>query len=327
MKLKVRLLFRTETSISNISSDKCLIINTLKGGIMKRHRKRNSKNSTDLLVRIKNLEDELFNLRRAYSLHHSQTESFFMFLSEFKFSESERKRLEKLLFFDSENVISRVDLIYQLNKVLSPTHQLVMDELMLSLKNSKMFTRLVNLYFETPLNPLNIRRIKASDKFQRQAYGYSKNLVENCGFDECLIGEMTEDQAEKWYQSVLNHPCKWILETDQMIGVLSLRVNENDHKAKLAIELYDDASCGKGLGTIAVRYALDYGFEVLGLNKIYLRVLDSNTRALKCYLKCGFVEEGRDRMGSYINGKYCTDIYMGILKSEYSPIPDRGDFE
>lgn len=249
MKLKVRLLFRTETSISNISNDKSLIINRLKGGTMKRHRKRNSKNSTDLLVRIKNLEDELFNLRRAYSLNHSQ------------------------------------------------------------------------------LNPLNIRRIKSSDKFQRQAYGYSKNLVENCGFDECLIGEMTEDQAEKWYQSVLNHPCKWILETDQMIGVLSLRVNENDHKAKLAIELYDDASCGKGLGTIAVRYALDYGFEVLGLNKIYLRVLDSNTRALKCYLKCGFVEEGRDRMGSYINGKYCTDIYMGILKSEYSPIPERGDFE
>lgn len=175
------------------------------------------------------------------------------------------------------------------------------------------------------MNPLKIRRVKASDKSQRQAYGYSKNLVENCGFDESLIGAMTEEQAETWFQSVLNHPCKWILETDCMVGTLSLRVNEGDHKAKLAIELYSEDSCGKGLGTFAVRYALDYGFQFLGLNKIYLRVLESNTRAQKCYLKCGFVEEGRDRLGSFINGQYHTDIYMGILKSEYGSKLDRGD--
>ena len=47
--------------------------------------------------RISKLENELSNLRRAYTLNHSQTESFFMFIYEFNFSEEEHKRLSRIL--------------------------------------------------------------------------------------------------------------------------------------------------------------------------------------------------------------------------------------
>lgn len=65
---------------------------------------------------------------------------------------------------------------------------------------------------------------------------------------------------------------------------------------------------------------LNYAFEVLKYHKIYLRVLDYNTRAIKSYEKCGFVKEGIDRDGALINGIYCSDIYMGIIKYEYTSL-------
>lgn len=62
---------------------------------------------------------------------------------------------------------------------------------------------------------------------------------------------------------------------------------------------------------------LNYAFDVLHYHKVFLRVLDYNTRAIRCYEKCGFIREGTDREGALINGVYCSDIYMGIIKSDY----------
>lgn len=42
-----------------------------------------------------------------------------------------------------------------------------------------------------------------------------------------------------------------------------------------------------------------------------------NTRAYRCYFKCGFIEEGRIREKIYINGKYEDVILLGLLRREY----------
>ena len=46
-------------------------------------------------------------------------------------------------------------------------------------------------------------------------------------------------------------------------------------------------------------------------------MLAYNKRAIKSYEKVGFTIEGEEREGAYINGRYETDIHMGILKSEF----------
>ena len=60
---------------------------------------------------------------------------------------------------------------------------------------------------------------------------------------------------------------------------------------------------------------LYYAFNNVEYHKVFLRVLDYNTRAIKCYEKCGFIKEGKDIEGTLINGTYCSDIYMGIINS------------
>ncbi|MBU5351151.1 GNAT family N-acetyltransferase [Paenibacillus barcinonensis] len=48
-----------------------------------------------------------------------------------------------------------------------------------------------------------------------------------------------------------------------------------------------------------------------------LEVYEYNQAAHKCYLKCGFQEEGRYRKKIYKNGTYWDSIVMSILKNEY----------
>jgi len=47
-----------------------------------------------------------------------------------------------------------------------------------------------------------------------------------------------------------------------------------------------------------------YGFEELNLNRIWLRVYDTNPRARKAYEKAGFVYEGTLRQAEYKHGRY-----------------------
>jgi len=44
----------------------------------------------------------------------------------------------------------------------------------------------------------------------------------------------------------------------------------------------------KGYGADAVTTLVNYIFRQTNLNRIYLKTLDSNSRAQKCFQKCGF---------------------------------------
>ena len=60
----------------------------------------------------------------------------------------------------------------------------------------------------------------------------------------------------------------------------------------------------KGYGKEALMRSVEYGFNELGLNRIFLSVYADNPRAVHVYEKCGFKEFKRDDV----------DIFMEILK-------------
>jgi RimJ/RimL family protein N-acetyltransferase len=73
----------------------------------------------------------------------------------------------------------------------------------------------------------------------------------------------------------------------------------------------------KGYGTDAMRVLLRYTFEVLNLHRVSLNVFEYNERAIRCYRKVGFVEEGRQREFLHRGNRYWDLVYMGILRSEW----------
>ena len=167
-------------------------------------------------------------------------------------------------------------------------------------------------------NKIVLRQPKEEDIGIRMAYGISSELARMIGVNQCNTHKFSCSDAKKWYERILVHPCKWMIEYEnKFVGTVSLRPYSEDKKAKFAIEFYDMSICGRGIGTQVTRMVLDYAFQVKMYHKVFLRVLEFNERAIKLYKKCGFTIEGLDREGAYIDGEFHTDIYMGLLKSEY----------
>ncbi len=74
---------------------------------------------------------------------------------------------------------------------------------------------------------------------------------------------------------------------------------------------------GKGLASRATKLAMDYGFNVLNLYKLYLIVDKENPKALHIYTKLGFRVEGELIHEFFINGEYRNVIRMCIFQHEH----------
>lgn len=157
-----------------------------------------------------------------------------------------------------------------------------------------------------------------TDIVSRFNLGLDYECEKMCGREVNLKTEYTITDAQAWYDKLLNHSCKWIIEYNkEMVGVIGLTPYAKDNKGRLSIEIYNKGARGKGIGTEAIKLVLKYAFEDLEYHKVYLRVLDININSIRSYEKCGFVREGLDREGALINGVYQSDIYMGIIISDY----------
>lgn len=73
----------------------------------------------------------------------------------------------------------------------------------------------------------------------------------------------------------------------------------------------------EGYGTDAMKVLLSFIFNEMNLHKVKLTVFSFNTRAIKCYEKCGFRIEGTLKSELYKGGSYHDLVIMGILKEEY----------
>ncbi|MGF7060108.1 GNAT family N-acetyltransferase [Brassicibacter mesophilus] len=108
------------------------------------------------------------------------------------------------------------------------------------------------------------------------------------------------------------------LKNDELIGNCGLMFTDFiNGTAELGILIGNPNYLNNGFGTEAINLLLDYGFNLLNLNNIILRVLSFNKRAIKCYEKCGFKIIGRRRESVNIGGEKYDDIYMDILNNEF----------
>jgi ribosomal-protein-alanine N-acetyltransferase len=113
----------------------------------------------------------------------------------------------------------------------------------------------------------------------------------------------------------------WAVEhAGHCIGGTGLRVNRDQHRGAFWIGLFVADLRGRGLGRQVTRLVLDWAFGELGLHRVELEVLASNQRAIRCYLACGFRQEGVRREAELYPDGWHDFIEMAVLESEYRPI-------
>lgn len=111
---------------------------------------------------------------------------------------------------------------------------------------------------------------------------------------------------------------EFILEKDgEQLGFVALMAIDLIHrKAEFAI-MIDPAHQGYGYASIATGLAMDYGFTVLNLHKLYLVVDQTNEKAVYVYEKLGFQQEAILKDEYFVNGSYHNALIMSAFQPTY----------
>ena len=135
----------------------------------------------------------------------------------------------------------------------------------------------------------------------KEAYSYKEHLKENYKY--------LEMRSMKKYVIVNS--------TGTMVGIISYRKSEYVNDIYNIGILIGKEYWRHGYGYKSINTLLGYLFKRKKAHKIELEVVEDNTAAIKCYKKCGFIEEGKRRKKYFHNGKYLDTVLMGILEEEY----------
>ena len=80
---------------------------------------------------------------------------------------------------------------------------------------------------------------------------------------------------------------------NKAIGYVSIKgINKKEGYAEVGIAIIDKEYRGKGYGTEALKQAVDYAFNELGLTLLGLTVFPSNKRGIQAYERVGFRKTG-----------------------------------
>ena len=102
------------------------------------------------------------------------------------------------------------------------------------------------------------------------------------------------------------------------IGSINFHIARPESRnSRLGVMIGDKAYWSQGYGTDAMLTFLRFGFDEMNLHRIDLTVDAENARAIRCYQKCGFIEEGRLRESRYQLGKYGDQLVMSVLRDEF----------
>jgi RimJ/RimL family protein N-acetyltransferase len=163
---------------------------------------------------------------------------------------------------------------------------------------------------------VTLRGVIERDRADRLLCPQEAEFVRMMGGEAGEIGPFTPERAQRWYEHRLERG-DWVIEyEDRCVGHCGLTPRA-PAVFSFGIGIWEPAAWGKGAGTEATRLVLRNAFGALRAHRVELRVFAHNARAIRCYEKCGFVLEGRERERHVEDGRWWDDLVMGVLDREY----------
>lgn len=90
------------------------------------------------------------------------------------------------------------------------------------------------------------------------------------------------------------------------------------HRAEIGYALTKAEFKRKGYMREAVQAILQYGFEVMGLNRIEAFIGPENVASISIVTKYGFTQEGRLRQHHAVDGAFEDSLVYSLLKQEFA---------
>jgi RimJ/RimL family protein N-acetyltransferase len=169
---------------------------------------------------------------------------------------------------------------------------------------------------------VKIRDLTLEDAYDRYQWCLDKEVTKHLNMPE-KYPPFSREETRTWIKMCIDktngYEQKAIVTGEgKHIGWVDLKnIDKLNKHAELGIAIGDKTYWGRGYGLAAMKKMLHWGFIELGLNKIWLRVEVDNEKAIKSYLRMGYVEEGILREDRLRNGEFIDRLRMSILRSEF----------
>jgi RimJ/RimL family protein N-acetyltransferase len=100
-------------------------------------------------------------------------------------------------------------------------------------------------------------------------------------------------------------------------NVMYYNVDYHRHEAEIGVTIGLREFWGRGYGTDLIRTFAGYMFQTLPISRIYLKTLDWNDRAQRCFEKAGFSRYSTSRRGDY------SFVLMEMQKQDFEKHQER----
>lgn len=129
-----------------------------------------------------------------------------------------------------------------------------------------------------------------------------------------------------WFEGIKKYRTAYVFaicigESGEHIGNIGLgNIDFMNRHAMLNIFIADHENRGKGYGRKAISDLLDFAFNRLNLNKVYLQTSPQFKDAVLLYERIGFVKEGAMRQHYACDGEYHDKLILSMLRKEYEQL-------
>jgi RimJ/RimL family protein N-acetyltransferase len=155
------------------------------------------------------------------------------------------------------------------------------------------------------------------DKEFRQAY----DAYESIAMDS-ILDEIARSQGGIYDPRQTTLTFLVLRERDQTpIGVCCLRnIDRMNGNAELLLGIGEKDMRLAGFGLDLLIVLLDFAYYGLGMEKTYMRILETQPYGLQNALKFGYKPEGHLRNQAFVDGKFINIFFLGLLKSDYEKL-------
>lgn len=165
---------------------------------------------------------------------------------------------------------------------------------------------------------MTIRRIQEDDLTLRVEWMNNPKVYMSMHFDVPVKIDKTIEWYNRNQQREDRIDCAFFDDDGQIVafgGITS--INKEIEKGETYIFTNPEAH-HKGIGTEAMKLLCKYGFETVGLNKLYAYTNEDNEGSIRLHLKVGYEIEGRFRQEyKDAEGTLKDRIYFGYLKQDF----------
>jgi RimJ/RimL family protein N-acetyltransferase len=146
--------------------------------------------------------------------------------------------------------------------------------------------------------------------------------AETCRYNTHHRFPMTAQTLQAYVQEVSASKTAVVLaivekESERHVGNIALQgIDPIARTAELAILIGEEEARGKGIGREACALMIRHGFLTLGLNRIWLGTMATNTGMRRVAEALGFTQEGVLRQANYTDGTFVDGVIYGLLATD-----------